>query len=81
MTSTPSMSLTASTIFSSVFTGDGVDGDVANDEVAADTDDVDRSDVAAGAADRGGYFTESAGASRKLDAQGQAVTGAGRSFH
>src|ERR1044072_3051341 len=57
-----------------VFAGEGVDGDVANDVIAAHADDVDRANVAAGFTDRGCYFAECAGPAGQLDAQSQAVT-------
>src|SRR6185295_11010212 len=40
-----------------VLTGDTADGDIADDVVVADGDDVDSADVAAGAADCSGQFT------------------------
>ena len=60
-----------------MFTGDRVDRNIANNVVAGHTDNVDRTDVAAGFANRGSHFAESAGASGKFDAQGQAITVAG----
>src|SRR5258705_13431968 len=68
------------TLFRS-FTGNSVDGDIANDVVTASTNNIDSTNVTARLADRGGDFAESAGTSRKLDAQGQTVTVAGCSFH
>jgi hypothetical protein len=56
----------------------GVDGDVADDLVAADADDVDGADVAAGPPDGDGQLAERPRPARKLDAQGQAVTRARR---
>src|SRR6185312_8738312 len=49
-----------------VFAGDGVNGDVADDVVATDADDIDGANVAAGFANRRGNFTEGAGARRKF---------------
>src|SRR4029079_7725407 len=45
-----------------MFAGNGVDGDVANDVVPANTHDIDSPDVASGLTDGGGDFAKGSGA-------------------
>ena len=52
-----------------MFTGDCIDGNVANNVVAAHTNNIDSPNVAPRLANRGGNFAERAGTSRKLYAQ------------
>jgi len=53
----------------------GLEGQVANDRLLADLDQVDRADVAAGLADRGGDFAEHAGLVLDLEPDRERVTG------
>jgi hypothetical protein len=59
----------------------GVDGDVAQQLVLRDLDEVDGADDPAGLADRARYLTEHARAVGDLDADGQRVLGRRRDAH
>src|SRR5688500_5553318 len=64
-----------------VLTGNRADGNVANDVIRAGADDVYGADVAAGFSDSSRDSAKASGERRNLDAQSQAVTSAGCSFH
>src|SRR5688572_16602001 len=64
-----------------VLTGNRADGNVANDVIRTGTDDVYRSYIAAGFSDGCRDSAKASGVRRNLDAQSQAVTSAGCSFH
>jgi hypothetical protein len=64
-----------------VLAGNCADGDVAHNVVGSGAYDVYGANVAAGLSNRYSYCTETSGARRNFDAQGQAVTCAGCSFH
>src|SRR5688500_12057147 len=61
--------------------GNTADGNVANDVLRAGTDDVYGADIAAGFSDGSRDGAKASGVRRNLDAQSQAVTSAGCSFH
>ncbi len=61
--------------------GAGRDGDVADGVIVVDLDEVDRTDRAAGGADRARNLAQHSGALVDLDAQREAVLGAGGGGH
>src|SRR5687767_3268208 len=62
-------------------TGGGADGNVANDVIVADCDDVDGSDVTTGAANCHRHLAKCSGTRRELEAQSQTVNCAGCRLH